>query len=133
MKSILIADNRSELLATLEPILKHWGYRVLSTCKADQVMAFLKESNPCLLIISESLFSEAQPSLEAKTKEKIKELEGVKDGCNNRIQEAIGENAIGSVPANNFKYTRASVKRTEYTVEASSYWVTRATKYDPNK
>ncbi len=41
MKSILVADNRSDLLATLEPILKHWGYRVLSTSKAEQVMTFL--------------------------------------------------------------------------------------------
>lgn len=58
MKSILLADNRSDLLATLEPILKHWGYRVLSTRKADQVAAFLQESEPCLLIIGDELFSD---------------------------------------------------------------------------
>lgn len=68
-----------------------------------------------------------------QTKEKIKELEGVKDGCNNRIQEAMGENAIAIVPSGNFKYTRAQQKRKEYTVEAGSFWVTRAAKYNPNK
>ncbi len=61
MKSILVADNRSDLLATLEPILKHWGYRVLSTRKADQVMPFLQESIPSLLIIGEGLL--ADPNL----------------------------------------------------------------------
>ena len=58
MKSILVADNRSDLLATLEPILKHWGYRVLSTSKADQVMPFLQESIPSLLIVGEGLLSD---------------------------------------------------------------------------
>jgi len=61
MKSILVADDRSDLLATLEPILKHWGYRVLSARKADQVMPFLRESIPSLLIIGEGLL--ANPAL----------------------------------------------------------------------
>jgi Tfp pilus assembly protein PilZ len=72
MKSILLADNRSDLLATLEPILKHWGYRVLSTQKADQVATFLQESSPCLLIIGEKLFSDSKLALSPEMKLSIK-------------------------------------------------------------
>ena len=71
MKSILVADNRSNLLATLDPILKHWGYRVLSTRKADQVMAFLQERTPCLLIIGEGLLTNPSLALDPVTKERI--------------------------------------------------------------
>lgn len=67
MKSILVADNRSDLLATLEPILKHWGYRVLSTRKASQVRTFLQESEPCLLIIGEALLADPQLAFDAET------------------------------------------------------------------
>ena len=72
MKNILLADNRPELLATLEPILKHWGYRVLSTSKADQVMPFIKESSPSLLIMGEAFFAAKDLSLDKKTTESIK-------------------------------------------------------------
>ena len=72
MKNILVADNRPELLATLEPILKHWGYRVLSTSKADQVMPFIKESSPSLLIMGEAFFAAKDLSLDKKTTESIK-------------------------------------------------------------
>lgn len=72
MKNILIADNRAELLATLEPILKHWGYRVLSTSKADQVMLFLRERTPSLLIIGEELFVDPSLELDSETTQRIK-------------------------------------------------------------
>lgn len=72
MKSILLADNRSDLLATLEPILKHWGYRVLSSQKAEQVTTFLHESEPCLLIIGEELFSNPNLNLTPDTIQRIK-------------------------------------------------------------
>lgn len=72
MKNILVADNRPELLETLEPILKHWGYRVLSTSKADQVMPFIKESKPSLLIMGEELFSAKDLALDAETIKNIK-------------------------------------------------------------
>ncbi len=72
MKSILVADNRSALLATLEPILKHWGYRVLSTRKADQVMPFLQENIPSLLIIGEGLLADPSLVLEPDMTKKIK-------------------------------------------------------------
>ncbi len=72
MKSILVADNRPDLLATLEPILKHWGYRVLSARKVSQVIAFLQESAPCLLIIGEDLFADPDLSLGPDTTQRIK-------------------------------------------------------------
>lgn len=71
MKSILVADNRPELLATLEPILKHWGYRVLSTHRASQVETFLRESQPCMLIIGEGLLSEKDLALDNEIKTRI--------------------------------------------------------------
>jgi hypothetical protein len=71
MKSILVADNRPDLLATLEPILKHWGYRVLSARKTNQATAFLQESAPCLLIIGEDLFADPELSLGPDTMQRI--------------------------------------------------------------
>ncbi len=67
MKSILVADNRPDLLATLEPILKHWGYRVLSTREASQVLTFLQESAPCLLIIGEAILTDPGLAIDAHT------------------------------------------------------------------
>lgn len=72
MKSILVAETRSELLATLEPILKHWGYRVIATRKVEQIVTFLQESEPCLLIIGEELFASPDLKLNPATLEDIK-------------------------------------------------------------
>lgn len=66
MKSILVADNRAELLATIEPILKHWGYRVLSTRSAQQVVTFLQESSPCMLVIGEGILADPDLALGKK-------------------------------------------------------------------
>jgi CheY-like chemotaxis protein len=71
MKSILVADNRSDQIETLEPILKHWGYRVLSTGKVDQAITFLQESEPCLLIIGEELLADPALKLTPETTHKI--------------------------------------------------------------
>jgi len=57
MKSLLLADDRLDLLATLEPILKHWGYRVLTATNVTQVTAFLAASNPVLLLIGSNLLN----------------------------------------------------------------------------
>ena len=62
MKCLLLADDRLDLLATLEPILKHWGYRVLTASSIAQANAFLAESAPALLIIGSHLL--AAPELE---------------------------------------------------------------------
>jgi hypothetical protein len=71
MKNILLADNRSGLLATLEPILKHWGYRVLSTQKAEQVTIFLQGSEPCLLVMGEQILSDPALNLDHDATNKI--------------------------------------------------------------
>lgn len=72
MKSILVADNRPDLLATLEPILKHWGYRVLSASNASQVSVFLQESAPILMIIGENLLADPVLTITPDTSEKIR-------------------------------------------------------------
>jgi len=56
MKNLLLVDDRLELLATLEPILKHWGYRVLTATDVDQANTFMTGSSPALLIIGSHLF-----------------------------------------------------------------------------
>ncbi|NJC87645.1 MAG: hypothetical protein FIB02_03795 [Desulfuromonas sp.] len=68
MKCLLLVDDRLELLATLEPILKHWGYRVLTATSVAQANAFLAGSAPAMLIIGNNLFNHPelqrpQPSL----------------------------------------------------------------------
>jgi len=62
MKCLLLADDRLDLLATLEPILKHWGYRVLTATNIEQANAFLAESTPAMLIIGSHLL--AAPGLQ---------------------------------------------------------------------
>lgn len=71
MKNILIADNRADLLATLEPILKHWGYRVLSTQTIDQVKTFLHESELSLLILAESFLEPLEELLDKEDRTKL--------------------------------------------------------------
>ena len=71
MKNIIIADNRANLLATLEPILKHWGYRILSTSNAGEVGTYLSESNPCLLIIGEDLLADPALAIDDKVSKQV--------------------------------------------------------------
>lgn len=71
MKNILLADNRPELLETLEPILKHWGYRVLATGKVDLANTFLRESDLCLLIVGEELLADPQFKITPEIAEKM--------------------------------------------------------------
>lgn len=63
MKCLLLADNRLDLLATLEPILKHWGYRVLTATNASQANAFLAGSTPAMLIVGGHLLNEPELQL----------------------------------------------------------------------
>jgi len=58
MKSLLLADDRHDLLATLEPILKHWGYRVLTATDVTQAQAFLASSYPVMLLIGNNLLED---------------------------------------------------------------------------
>jgi len=91
MKSILVADDRAELLATLEPILKHWGYRVLSTRSAEQVATFLEESKPCMLIIGEEML--ADPHL-APDKKVLANVENGVLPCVALRQDVVGGVAV---------------------------------------
>lgn len=63
MKCLLLADDRLDLLATLEPILKHWGYRVLTAPNVTQANAFLKGSAPAMLIIGSQLLNHPELQL----------------------------------------------------------------------
>ncbi len=58
MKRLLIGDTREKLLSTLEVILKHWGYRVLASSRPADLLAFLQESSPDLIILGASLVGE---------------------------------------------------------------------------
>ena len=63
MKCLLLADNRPDLLATLEPILKHWGYRVLAATNAVQANDFLQQSDPCLLVFGAQILGDPELKL----------------------------------------------------------------------
>jgi Tfp pilus assembly protein PilZ len=65
MKSLLLADDRHDLLATLEPVLKHWGYRVLTATDARRASAFLAASQPAMLLIGSNLLK--SPELQLPT------------------------------------------------------------------
>lgn len=73
MKCLLLADNRPDLLATLEPILKHWGYRVVSATTPKQATEFLAESTPDLLIIGQEILCDQNLDLGKKATKQITE------------------------------------------------------------
>lgn len=58
MKRLLVGDSREEILSTLEVILKHWGYRPVMCSRPEQIMEFLKETSPDLLILGRRLLTE---------------------------------------------------------------------------
>ena len=57
MKRILLGDHREALVATIEMILKHWGYRVMASCQAEPLARFLTEVPPDLMIIGSNLLT----------------------------------------------------------------------------
>jgi Tfp pilus assembly protein PilZ len=57
MKRLLIGEQREDLLATLEIILKHWGYRVLASSRVDEITDLLRESQPDFVVIGCDLLS----------------------------------------------------------------------------
>ena len=56
MKRLLVGDNREKLLATLETILRHWGYRTLVSSNQQRLTSLAKETTPDLLIFGEEFF-----------------------------------------------------------------------------
>lgn len=69
MKRLLIGEQREDLLATLEIILKHWGYRVLASSKPDEITALLRESQPDFVIVSCDLLMSKEKELLQQLKE----------------------------------------------------------------
>lgn len=67
MKRLLLGDTRAPLLSTIETILKHWGYRVLSSSRAEQVEMLLKETAPDLLILGAGLLADPDPAIRQAT------------------------------------------------------------------
>jgi Tfp pilus assembly protein PilZ/CheY-like chemotaxis protein len=63
MKRVLLADNRDELLSTLEVVLKHWGYRVLALSRPADILQYLQTSPPELLIFGEDLLQSSSETL----------------------------------------------------------------------
>ncbi len=70
MKRLLIGDSRENLLITLETLLRHWGYRVLVTSRTAEVISFLRESPPDLLILGASLLNR-DPALRAEVDRRL--------------------------------------------------------------
>jgi len=62
MKRILIGDHRESLLATVETILRHLGYRVLVSSIPSRLTAFLQETSPDLMLFGAVLLR-ANPDL----------------------------------------------------------------------
>lgn len=65
MKRILVGDGREEILSTLEVILKHWGYRVSLSSRPQQVLDFLQETAPDLLVIDRRMLADPASPLAA--------------------------------------------------------------------
>lgn len=59
MKRLIIGDSRDKLLSTIEVILRNWGYRLLVSTRPEQILAFLKESSPDLLILGAGMLDRA--------------------------------------------------------------------------
>jgi Tfp pilus assembly protein PilZ len=66
MKRLLIGDTREKLLATVETILKHWGYRALASSRSERLLALLQETAPDLLIIGETFLTDGNNPLREK-------------------------------------------------------------------
>ncbi len=70
MKRLLLGDSRKSLLATVEAILKHWGYRVLASSRPEQVRILLQETSPDLLILGAGMLAEPDQAI-LKAAEKL--------------------------------------------------------------
>lgn len=70
MKRLLVGDHREAVLTTLEIILKHWGYRPVMCSREDQILEFLRETSPDLLILNRKLLKGKEAELERAVVEK---------------------------------------------------------------
>lgn len=71
MKRLLVGDNREKLLATLETILRHWGYRTLVSSSQQRLTSLVKETTPDLLIFGEQMLQEPSSPIRQMVMEKV--------------------------------------------------------------
>jgi len=71
MKRLLIGDHRTDLLGTLEIILKHWGYRVLVTSRLQEFRELLLCSEPDFVVIGNVMLADGGASLETCLQQQI--------------------------------------------------------------
>ncbi|PLX80798.1 MAG: hypothetical protein C0616_07060 [Desulfuromonas sp.] len=57
MKRVHICDPREVLLATLETVLKHWGYRVTCVGNLTELLPILEQSKTDLVLVGDSVLS----------------------------------------------------------------------------
>lgn len=58
MKRVHICDPREALLATLETVLKHWGYRVTCVGELPELVRLVEQSKTDLVLIGASVLSQ---------------------------------------------------------------------------
>lgn len=71
MKRLLVGDHRENLLATLETILRHWGYRTLVSSSQQRLTSLVKETTPDLLIFGEEILEDTSSPLNQMIAEKV--------------------------------------------------------------
>ncbi|OEU50296.1 MAG: hypothetical protein BA871_10850 [Desulfuromonadales bacterium C00003096] len=71
MKRLLVGDHREKLLATLETILRHWGYRTLVSSSQQRLTSLVKETTPDLLIFGEDILQNTSSPLSQMIVEKV--------------------------------------------------------------
>lgn len=71
MKRLLVGDHREKLLATLETILRHWGYRTLVSSSRQRLTSLVKETTPDLLIFGEEILQDTSSPLNQMIAEKV--------------------------------------------------------------
>lgn len=62
LRRIILCDHRDKLVATLETILRHWGYRVLAVSTSEKAVELLEEIHPNLILVG-SVMLEKSPQL----------------------------------------------------------------------
>ncbi len=73
MKRILLGDRREKLVATIEMILKHWGYRVMASCRPEPLARFLAEVPPDLVILGDNLLTSQNDPFPAQVADQVRE------------------------------------------------------------
>ncbi len=71
MKRLLVGDHREKLLATLETILRHWGYRTLVSSSQQRLTSLVRETTPDLLIFGVRILQDPTSPLSQIVAEKV--------------------------------------------------------------